>query len=202
MNRPTLVFLPHDRASARFSPTPPKPRPIHPTQRRLIAPCLTESGRVGVRKGVTLIHGRADPSTCRHASHAGTVQRERESFCDIKRASLIHGWVKHAATAGDADSQGPFAREKAAAAANRGTWVWAARRGCVAYLSVSANLLRRTSCPGPWAPRHSRASATDDRSWPPGVCGPAAVCPLPTGACTTGAGVSDEAEKVPKTHIS
>lgn len=128
---------------------------------------------------------------CRHGP-------ERESFCDIKRASLIHGWVKHAATAGETlIVRGP--RERESGCSSRGTWVWAARRGCVAYLSVSANLLRRTSCPGPWAPRHSRASATDDRSWPPGVFGPTACnrCVHHKRGC-----VSDEAEKVPKTHIS
>lgn len=118
---------------------------------------------------------RADPS------HAIGPERV---FCDIKQpTSWIRGWVKHAATAaGDADSQG-FSRglrERKERAARR-VVVSGPAGGPISQ--VSANLLRRTSCPGPWAPRHSRASATDDLSWlrrGPG-CGPARFVHTTTG---------------------
>lgn len=78
-----LGFLPTRQSIDPLFTHPSKPRPIHPTQRRLIAPCLTESGRVDVRKGVTLIHGRADPS---HASK----QADRDGPTSLLRHQTTH----------------------------------------------------------------------------------------------------------------
>lgn len=135
-----------------------------------------------------------------HADKAGGQTRAREkSSATSNNTSWIRGWVKHAATAGDADSQGP-SRERQAAAAAATEGVGCGRLAVVCGLSLglskpsATNLLSRAlgaqALPS-FGYRRSLLAARGLWAWL-----------LATGACTAGVDVSDEAEKVPRTHIS
>lgn len=76
MNRPTLIFPTRQSCRPAFHP-PSQARPIHPTRRRLIAPCLTESaGGRAKRSDVDSWQGK--PFTCTQTDDG------QSALCDIK----------------------------------------------------------------------------------------------------------------------
>lgn len=198
MNRPTLVFFPHDRASARFSPTLPSPAN---TSDAATIDCAVFDGEWQgghCEKGVTLIHGRADPSTCMQTRQTGRHGPER---------SLLRHQTTHLGSADGSNTQpqqetlivrGVTREAGGCSSSNR-------RRGCgrlavLCGLSLglskpsATNLLSRAlgaqALPS-FGYRRSLLAARGLWAWL-----------LATGACTASVDVSDEAEKVPRTHIS
>jgi len=113
--------------------------------------------------------GRAgQPNPSRHI--ADRQDKTRTKLCDIKQRIL-----------GSADGSNTQPQQETLIVKGGGpqktgsttvdcVWLMAGRLAVLSGLSLRSQqrLLRRISCPGPWAPRRSRASATDDRSWLPG----------------------------------